>query len=218
MNNETAKRYLKDLSIHVININHTLKNIRSKTIADFVSIEDKGIVILTNNVASSLDLQKIKKYINGSLVTNTNQISPSRLPQLKSYLKIVGILYLNKHSNLYMLPKDIEKILKSNYIFNNTVLASRPRIIKVFLKSDMAIIWIDIWDTQNGSKAKLIINRHFNVRSFITMVHGINMNPDVPQCKNCWKWGHTAGVCYIQEAKCIKCNSSYLTDHHCHFA
>jgi len=45
-----------------------------------------------------------------------------------------------------------------------------PRIIKVLPKSDMAIVWIDIWDTQNGSNTKMIINRHFNVGSFIAMV------------------------------------------------
>ena len=44
------------------------------------------------------------------------------------------------------------------------------------------------------------------------------MNPGVPQCKNCWKWGHMVGVCYIQGAKCLKCNGLYLTDHHRHFA
>jgi len=38
----------------------------------------------------------------------------------------------------------IEKILKNNYIFNDIVLASRPRVIKVSPKSDMAIIWINI--------------------------------------------------------------------------
>ena len=44
------------------------------------------------------------------------------------------------------------------------------------------------------------------------------MDPGIPQCKNYWKWGHTAGVCYIQGAKCVKCNGSHLTEHHCHFA
>ena len=44
------------------------------------------------------------------------------------------------------------------------------------------------------------------------------MNPDVPQCKNCWKWGHTAGICHIQGAKYIKCNGLYQTIHHCQFA
>ena len=44
------------------------------------------------------------------------------------------------------------------------------------------------------------------------------MNLGVPQCKNCWKWGHMAGVCHIQGAKCLKCNGPHLTVHHQHFA
>ena len=82
----------------------------------------------------------------------------------------------------------------------------------------MAIIWIDIWDTQSSSKIKSIINQRFNVGSFIAMVYGANMNPGVLQCKNCWKWEHIAGVCYIQGAKCVRCNRLHLTEHHCHFA
>jgi len=81
----------------------------------------------------------------------------------------------------------MEKILKNNHIFNNIILASKPRIIKVSPKSDMSIIWIDIWDAQSGTKAKSFINRRFNVGSFIATIHGANMNPGVPQCKNCWK-------------------------------
>ena len=43
------------------------------------------------------------------------------------------------------------------------------------------------------------------------------MNPEVPQYKNCWKWGHMVGVCHIQEVKCVKCNGSHLSSHHHHF-
>ena len=43
-------------------------------------------------------------------------------------------------------------------------------------------------------KAKSLINRKSNVRSFIVTIQGANMNPGVPQCKNCWKWGHATGV------------------------
>ena len=102
----------------------------------------------------------------------------------------------------------------NNHIFNDIVLASRPRVIKVLPKLDMAIIWIDIWDTQNSSKAKTIINRHFNIGSFITIVCGTNMNPGILQCKNCWKWEHTVGVCHIQGAKCVKCNGPHQTVHY----
>ena len=81
----------------------------------------------------------------------------------------------------------------------------------------MTIIWIDIWDTQSGSNAKKVINQWFNIGSFITTVRRANMNPGVPQCKNCWKWGHIAEVCYIQGSKCVRCNGSHLTEHHHHF-
>ena len=56
--------------------------------------------------------------------------------------------------------------------------------MKVLPKSDIVIIWIDIWDIQNGSKAKTIINRCFNVESFIAIVYRANMNLGVLQCKN----------------------------------
>ena len=58
----------------------------------------------------------------------------------------------------------------------------------------MSIVWIDIWDTQSGTKAKNLINRRFNIVNFIITIQGANMNSGMPQCKNCWKWGHIAGV------------------------
>jgi len=103
-------------------------------------------------------------------VSDTDQISSPRLPQSKSYLKIVGISYISKHSNVQISPDKVEGIFKANYVFNNIILASKPRIIKISSKSDMAIIWIDIWDIQNGSNVRKIINRHFNVESFIVTV------------------------------------------------
>ena len=78
INNEVAKRYLKNSSIHIININHVLKNIKSNIITDFICIKDKGIVIITNNMASLSDLQEIEKYIKNSLTTDTEQISLPR--------------------------------------------------------------------------------------------------------------------------------------------
>ena len=83
--------------------------------------------------------------------------------------------------------EEVKNILKSNHIFNDIILASKPRIIKVSPKSNMAIIWIDIWNTQSGSNVMKIINRHFNIGSFIAMVQGANINLGVPQYKNCWK-------------------------------
>jgi len=155
--------------------------------SDFICVNSKDIIIVTNNIASSLDLQAIEKYIKNATCSESDQVQSLRLPQLKSYLKIIGVPYLLELTNTCIMLEDIEKILKSNHIFNNVVLASKPKIIKVSLKSDMAIIWIDIWNTQSGSKAKSLINQRFNVGSFIATICGANMNPGVPQYKNCWK-------------------------------
>jgi len=218
MSCDLGKRYIKDSSSHVININWTLKSIKSNICTDFICADNKGIIISTKNMAANSNLQEIEKYIKMSLATNNESIFSPRLPQSKSYLKIVGISYFVDKSNIYISSEDIEHILKNNHIFNDIVLASKPCIIKVFPKSDMAIVWIDIWDTQNSNNAKKIINRCFNIESVIAMVRGTNMNSGVPQCKNCWKWGHLAGVCYIQGSKCIKCNGPHMTEHHCEFA
>ena len=187
MNNELAKKFIKDSSIHVVNINCALKNIWSNTIANFIQVEDKGIIITTNSISSISDLQEIEKYVKSSLTSDLEQVSTSRLLQSKFYLKIVGIPFISERINTHIFSDEIENVLKTNHLFNNIVLASKFCIIKVSLKSDMSIIWIDIWDIQSGSNAKKIINRCFNIRSFITTVHRTNMNLGMLQCKNCCK-------------------------------
>ena len=146
MNNKTAKKYLKNSSTHIVSINYAFKNIKLNLMTDFTHIKDKNIIILTNNVTNPLYLQEIEKCIRNSLNADTDQISSPRLLQSKSYLKIVGILYLDEQLNTCLSSNNIIKILKNNYIFNNIILASKPKIIKVSPKSDMSIVWIDIWD------------------------------------------------------------------------
>ena len=48
----------------------------------------------------------------------------------------------------------IEKIIKTSYIFNNTVLAFYSQVIKASFKSNMAMVWVNICDSKNNMKAK----------------------------------------------------------------
>ena len=59
-------------------------------------------------------------------------------------------------------------------------LTSKLYIIKTPPKSDIVVIWIDIWDIQSSTKAKYLINKCFNVSNYIITVRETNMNPDVP--------------------------------------
>ena len=143
--------------------------------------------MITNKVAASLDLQSIEQYVKGTNCINSNEVDSPRLPQSKSYLKIIGLPYLQENTGNPINSNVVENILKDNHIFNNITLASKPHIIKVSLKSDMVIVWINIWDVQSRSNAKMLINRCFNVSNYIATIQGANMNPGVPQCKNYWR-------------------------------
>jgi len=81
-----------------------------------------------------------------------------RLRNLAS-LKIIGIPFFpNGKTQECLNASNVKTILKQNQIFDDIKLASRLRVIKVSPKSDMSIVWIDIWDYQSGSKARCLIN------------------------------------------------------------
>ena len=185
MKSKDVNILIKDSSMHIININWILKNIKSSVRVDYIHVDGKDIVITTNNIASPSDLQTIEKYIKSMSCINTNQVQSPWLPQSKSYLKIVDIPYLSEATNSCITSEEMENVLKNTHIFNNVVLASKPRIIKVSPKSNMAIICVNIWDSQSGSKTKFLINQRFNIGRFIATICGGNMNPGIPQCKNC---------------------------------
>ena len=65
-------------------------------------------------------------------VDHSDIMSP-RLPQSKSYLKVLGIPYFIEDTNLPISSDIVESVIKSMHIFNNRVLASRQHIIKVLL-------------------------------------------------------------------------------------
>lgn len=213
MSEENTKMAMDKADSYVTNINRMLKSIKSKTLADFIRVDNRGIIITTNRVANPLDLKTIESYINNIDNIDQEQTTSAQLPQYKSYLKILGIPYVN-HNNKTITQNVIKEVIKNTHIFNNITLAFQPRIIKALPKLDQAVIWINIWDSQNSSKAKKIINCSFNVGKYIATVRGTNMNLGVPQCKNCWKWGHTTYACHTHGVKCQKCNGLHKLKHH----
>jgi len=126
------------------NINRLLKDIKSEIYADFICSNNRDIIITTNNVASTLGMETIEKYIKNLNNIDSNEIMNPRLSQSKSYLKILDIPYLIKDTNHLIFADIIKMVVKSTHIFNNTILTFRSQIIKVSLKLDMAIIWVDI--------------------------------------------------------------------------
>ena len=177
---------MKEASIYVGLINSLLKNAKSTIWSEFIYPCLGGISITTNNIPAPSDLGIIEKYIKSINSINNNEVHFPCLLQSKSYLKITSIPYIQPNSNKFTY-ENIVNLINYTSLFENILLVSKPKVIKALPKSDMAIVWLDIWDSQNGSKAKLFINHFFNFSHHITTIKGTNINPGIPQCCNYWK-------------------------------
>ena len=218
MSGKNISSFMKDSSLHVANVNRSLRNTKSEVLVDYIWSNNSGIMVITNKVAQQSDLAIIDNYVKNSNNINSLQVEEPHLPKSKSYLKIIGIPFFpHANSQEKLSSNDIKAILKQNHIFDNISLVSKPRVIKVSPKSDMAIVWINIWDVQSSVNAKMLINRCFNIGNHIITIRGANMNPGVPLCMNCWKWGHSTFSCRIQGTKYIKCNRPHKSEHHREF-
>ena len=91
MNTKNRNCFMKELSAHVYNINRALKNIKSEIIADFIHLDNKGIIITTNKVVAPSDLNMVEKYIKD--LNDIDSSNVPKLPQLKSYFKIFQIFH-----------------------------------------------------------------------------------------------------------------------------
>ena len=140
MSLNNSQKFMSLFNKHISNINRTLKDIKSDTIADFIYTDNRKLTITTNKVTSILNLNIIKKYIKNVDNIDLEDVMLLRLPQSKSYFRILNILYLIKNTNVPISTDIVERVLYLSHIFNNIILTSKPHTIKVSLKSDMAVI------------------------------------------------------------------------------
>ena len=77
MDNDNKTKFMALSSVHLINLNRALKNIKSDVMADYVCLEQNGITIVTNQVVSFLNLQVIENYIKNVNNVNSENIKPS---------------------------------------------------------------------------------------------------------------------------------------------
>ena len=91
MSTDNNTTFTKNSALHMANINRLLKNAKLDIAADFIRSNPNSPVIVTNKITNQSDLQIISQYIRRSEDINKLQVKEPRLPQSKSYLKIIKI-------------------------------------------------------------------------------------------------------------------------------
>jgi len=60
---KNSAKILSKSAEHITNINSALRSIKSYIIIDFIYSNHSGLIVITNNIVSALDLNTVKKYI-----------------------------------------------------------------------------------------------------------------------------------------------------------
>ena len=151
-----AELIINSAHIHISNVNKCLKNSKSDIVTDFIHVTNNRIIIIMNKLANVLDLLKIEKYLKNIKNVNSDLIEGLHLPKSKSYMKIIELPY---KTNQGVITFDyIKDVLKELYLFKDVMLASKLHVIKASPKSNIEVVWVDIWDSQSSSSVKNIIN------------------------------------------------------------
>ena len=141
MSSENDLSFMKNLSLHIANINRLLHNAKSDVLVNYIHSDNSGITVIMNKVAQQSNIAIIDQYVKSLNDINSLQVEKLCLPKLKSYLKIISIpFFLHANSQEKLTANDIKLILKQNHIFDNISLVSKSRVIKVSPKSDIAIV------------------------------------------------------------------------------
>jgi len=214
LNTLTAEVVVANAATAVESCNRGLVEAHSKLRVESVHKVWDGISMSTNFVASAAELDVIKQWLKKVAGLAASTVVESHLPWSKSFLKILGVSYWGNNSLLPITQAQVESVIANTSIFEGVVLASHPHIIKASPSSDMSVIWIDIWDSQKGSKGKTLINRSFNFGHYTATVRGTAMHSGVAQCRNCWYWGHLTYACRAQGTKCQKCGGPHRVENY----
>ena len=81
MSSDNKNNFMNKSNACVSNMNRVLKNIKSNVLVDFICTDIAGIIVVTNKVASSLDLQTIEQYIKDVNYININKVDSPMLSQ-----------------------------------------------------------------------------------------------------------------------------------------
>ena len=73
MSNNNKIKFIEDSSAHIININKILKNIKFKVMVDFIQSNQADIIIATNKVTASLNLQNICHKLHSACISTTSE-------------------------------------------------------------------------------------------------------------------------------------------------
>jgi hypothetical protein len=120
-------------------------------------------------------------------------------PQSKAHLILKGFNYYttrySKRPEDILTGERVVKIMTSVQQFAGIECVCNPAVIRSKGSNDMAVVFMDIWDSQNGINLRNLVNKVYHIGGKLIKVEYVRPREFVLQCQKCWKWNHGTKAC-----------------------
>ncbi|KAF7763792.1 hypothetical protein Agabi119p4_8329 [Agaricus bisporus var. burnettii] len=143
-------------------------------------------------------------------------------PQSVAHLILKGFDYYtsqyNKRPEDILTGDQVIEAMGSVDQFRGLECVRKPAVVRSRGSKDMAVAFVDVWDTKTGSRTKELVNKVYHIRGKLIKVEYARQREFVPQCQKCWKWNHGTSRCRISHQLCARCGQPHMTKNHTAFA
>jgi hypothetical protein len=115
------------------------------------------------------------------------------LPQSKSYCKLLDIPH--SANSIEITSDAVETALRQSPFGKHIILCGRPRLMRTLRASQVAQAYFDVWDSQNGTRARALQGGHFHFAGKTVTICLTSQSVGTPLCRKCWRWGHPDKHC-----------------------
>jgi len=196
-------------------VNQALTTVHAKVTVLSSGPAYNGYSLTTSQVANVKDLEIIHGAVAPLLPTGLQYWVG--LPTSTSFVKIVDVPY---YSNLVNKVKttvaEVKAAITASPLAENFKYAAEPRIVRNSDTSTTAKVYINIWDSQAGTRARGIIDKPLLFGTRSCYVRAATANAGAPLCQRCWRWGHTIGGCKAPQLRCSHCSGPHESESHRH--
>ncbi|KAF9439757.1 hypothetical protein P691DRAFT_637990, partial [Macrolepiota fuliginosa MF-IS2] len=114
-------------------------------------------------------------------------------PASRSFIKIVDVPFFKPGTTEPIPSTEVDaqlqhSVIPSDYIVHWRFVWNSP-------KAKFATMWIDLSNSQRGTRASQLIGHHLFLNEAEVLIKGVKAHTGMPQCQQCWHWGHNTEVC-----------------------
>ncbi|EKM73968.1 hypothetical protein AGABI1DRAFT_133807 [Agaricus bisporus var. burnettii JB137-S8] len=161
-----------------------------------------------NLVPSKEGFMLIKEALYKALETNLPEGDSDlpNAPQSVAHLILKGFDYYtnqyNKRPEDILTGEQVIQAMESVDQFRGLECVRNPAVVRSRGSRDMAVAFIDVWDSKTGSCTKDLVNKVYRIWGKLIKVEYTQQREFVPQCQKCWKWNHGTSQCHLNHQLC----------------